>query len=174
MTIEKTIDLCRESAHSDVVKSVLAAAQFSTAQEVVSKFITETDKNKTEKQVLAVRKYNAQNKRGGNGYNQSYRGRNRYNNGDWNSQNSHRNGGNQNQCYRGNNHRGNNYRNNNGRGNNGRGNYRGNYLGRNNNYNNNDSYGGGSNNVRTVTQGSENESTPQHSLGETQRHTQQF
>lgn len=58
MTIEKTVAVCRETAHSDIVKSVLSASNFVTPQKVVAKFITECDKSRSEKQVLAIRQFN--------------------------------------------------------------------------------------------------------------------
>lgn len=56
-TIEKTIEICRKSAHSDVVRSILGASSFSTPQEVISKFIVENTTDKSEKQILAFRAY---------------------------------------------------------------------------------------------------------------------
>lgn len=38
-SIEKTIEVCQKSAHSDVVRSILGASAFVTPQEVISKFI---------------------------------------------------------------------------------------------------------------------------------------
>lgn len=125
LTVEKTVSVCRESSNSDIVKSVLAAAQFATPSEVLSKFITETDKNRVEKQVLAVRQFNKQkfmnrgrNPRG----NFQPRNRGQYH------QNNNRNGYNQ---YN-NNYGNNSYRNNNNgygnRGNRGRGNGQGQYY----------------------------------------------
>lgn len=67
LTVEKAVEVCRNAAHSDIVKSVLAAAKFETAKEVVSKFITETDTNRTERQVLALRKFQTGTNRHSNG-----------------------------------------------------------------------------------------------------------
>lgn len=78
MTIKKTVEVCREAAQSDVVKSVLAASQFTTSQDVIAKFVTELDKSKAEKQVLAMRRFNSQgrgnNFRGRGGYHSQNRG----------------------------------------------------------------------------------------------------
>lgn len=160
LTIEKTIDICRESAYSDVVKSVLASSKFTTAQDVISKFITETDKSKTEKQVLAVRQFNAKNKRG---FSHSSRGRTnnqptnrRY----WN--NPSQNNGNRYQGNRTNNWRGNNRRENN-RGRNNQNQYR-----QSNGYANSSR-----NNVRAIMAGPENFTAPQQSLGEMNQARQQ-
>lgn len=123
MTIDRTVELCRDNAHNSIVKSVLASKQFNTPAEVISNYIVETSKTKQEAQVLAMRKFQTRNN------NNNYRGgqRNQAQRGGFNG-------------YRGNN--GNNrggYRNNRGYNNNG-----GNRGGwRNNNQNN---YNNGSNN----------------------------
>lgn len=150
MTIEKTIDICRESAHSEVVKAVLASSQFKSAQEVVSKFITETDKNRNERQVLTVRKFNSQNKQGG--FNQSFRGRQNPNNnngrsyGNWNN---FRNNGSQNS------RNNNNFRGPSRRGNDRGGRFNGNQFRQNNGYGQSNQ-----NNVRAITAGPENALAP--------------
>lgn len=58
MTIDKTIEMCRASAKSDVVRSILGAAQFADPKEVVAKMLIETTTDNTEKQVLAFERYN--------------------------------------------------------------------------------------------------------------------
>lgn len=66
MTIERTIQLCRKSTNSDVVKAVLTAATFKTAKEVVAKLITSNDECVKEKQVLRYQKDgNRGHRRGG-------------------------------------------------------------------------------------------------------------
>lgn len=99
MAIDRTIQLCRKSTSSDVVKAVLSAAAFGTAKEVVAKMITSNDECVKERQVLRYQRDNNRsspargksgrgrgfnNNRGGRGsfnnYNNSYGGRKNYNN----------------------------------------------------------------------------------------------
>lgn len=63
MTIEKTIELCRNSTRSDLVKSILAATKFDSPKEVVAKYVVEGNTEAKEKQIL---QFNTQNKRGFN------------------------------------------------------------------------------------------------------------
>lgn len=51
MTVKKTIDLCRKTARSDVVKSVLSSAKFDQPGDVIAKFVTESDIARKEKQL---------------------------------------------------------------------------------------------------------------------------
>ncbi|XP_037048441.1 nucleomorphin-like [Bradysia coprophila] len=108
MTVDKTVEVCRLNAKSDLIKSVLASTPFTDHKEVVSKFICEISSQRQEKQVLSYRaqRGNPNNYRGrgrnrGNGYS---RGNNR---GDQvNSQtfyNSNRNDNSNNNYYRRNN-----------------------------------------------------------------------
>lgn len=135
MTVEKTIELCRSNARSDLVKSVLASSSFTDHKEVVAKFIVEINNETKEKQVLAFGSkpnfgrnknfnkngYNNNNNRGNKGGNRGrYRGRfhgrnfgNGYNSRNNNGNNG--NGGNARFNSNGNNYNGNNNRN--GRGN---------------------------------------------------------
>lgn len=53
LAIEKTIEMCRASAKSDLVKSVLAASTFEDPKEVVAKFVIENATETKEKQVLS-------------------------------------------------------------------------------------------------------------------------
>lgn len=146
MTIRKTVEICREAAPSDIVKSVLAASQFTTTQDVVAKFVTETDTVRTEKQVLAFRRNN-QNNRG------NYRGNQftRFNNNRGSYHNNNRGRWNNNQNWGNNGYQNNGYQNNQ----NDRGNYRGNgrWRGRGNRgYQNNGYRGRNDPNVRTFGQ----------------------
>lgn len=123
MAIDKTTELCRGVARSDLVKSVLASAKFDSPKEVVAKYLTENATEKTEKQILAYKKYGGNEKyadkrnRGGyrgnyRGYNRGrYRGNYRYNNnngqgnrryGSDNRYNSNRGASYRNSSYRGN------------------------------------------------------------------------
>lgn len=63
MTIEKTVELCRNSTRSDLVKSILAATKFDSPKEVVAKYVVEGTVEEKERQILQFR---AQNKRGFN------------------------------------------------------------------------------------------------------------
>lgn len=107
MAIDKTVEMCRQSARSDLVKSVLAATTFTNAKEVVAKFVVEAAVETKEKQILAFR---AQQKRGNGSRARGFRG-GRGNQGGWRNQNGNNN-------YNNNGHNGNNYR---GRGGQGRG-----------------------------------------------------
>lgn len=160
MTIEKTIELCRNSARSDLVKSVLAASQFSSPKEVVAKFVIENATENTERQVLAYQRSNKQNNNGYNNNNQRGNNRNnRYNN----NNNRFNNRGNRPNNNRGNyrnnyNRNSNNRYNNNGRNNNGHNNNNNNNNRGNGNQNNSNRY----NNVRYA----ENLNVPQIQLGD--------
>lgn len=132
MTTEKTVAMCKLSARSESVRTILAAATFSDPKDVIAKLVVETNDDQEHKQILHYRKIT----RG------SYRGRYNYSSNYRNSNNYHNNGGN-NSGYRnnyGNNNRGR-QNNSNSRNSASRGNYtpRGNYnnsrgnRGRNNN-----------------------------------------
>lgn len=130
MSIDKTIEMCRASSRSDVVRSILGASSFTTPKEVIAKFIIETGNDTSEKQVFAYQKFNNNKKR------------NFHNNNNGNKYFNKNNNSSNNNSYNNNRSRGN-YRGN-GRGRRGgRGNYR-NYNSGQNNYNN----GGGGYNVR--------------------------
>lgn len=64
MAIDKTVELCRSNARSDMVRGILAATKFESAAEVVAKYIVESRTETTEKQVLQFRRQNSQNVRG--------------------------------------------------------------------------------------------------------------
>lgn len=55
MAIDRTVDMCRQSAKSDLVRSVLASATFNSPKEVVAKFVVESATETKEKQILAYR-----------------------------------------------------------------------------------------------------------------------
>lgn len=59
MSIERTIDLCRANARTDLVKSILEASTFATPKEVVAKLLVQTEKAKHEHQILSFTKTNA-------------------------------------------------------------------------------------------------------------------
>lgn len=79
LTVEKTVKMCRASARSDVVKSILASTKFDNPKEVVSKLIIEIGNHHEEKQILAYRGFrNQQNNQPNNRNNQFNRnGQNR-------------------------------------------------------------------------------------------------
>lgn len=58
MTVEKTVQMCRASARSDLTKSVLASTTFHDAKDVVAKFVIEINEESKEKQVLAFQRNN--------------------------------------------------------------------------------------------------------------------
>lgn len=167
MSIEKTVEVCRGAARSDLVKSVLASTKFESPKEVIAKYIVESSTEEREKQILAFRTYQKQNKRGNRGNNSSTRGRSNGNN-DNNYRNRNGRSSNRNNNYNNNNNRnynnrGNNYNNggNNGQSNGGQYNNRGR-----NNYNNNG--GNRNNNDNRNVRYSENCDAPQLQLGEIQ------
>lgn len=55
MTIERTIDLCRQTARSELVKGIIASTTFTSPKDVLAKFIVENTKEKSEKQILSMR-----------------------------------------------------------------------------------------------------------------------
>lgn len=87
MAVDKTIDVCRANARSDIVKSVLEAARFEQPKEVIAKLITQVDKAKHEHQILAFQRQNKPNNRGKRG--QFHNHANRPNQ-QYNDQNSYR------------------------------------------------------------------------------------
>lgn len=87
-TVEKTVEMCRLSARTNLVKSILASTQFTEPKEVLAKLITESNTENNEAQVLFYRG-NMQNRFRGNSNNQ-------YRNNNWrgrqnNQYNSHNN-----------------------------------------------------------------------------------
>lgn len=166
MTIEKTVRMCRASARTDLVKSILASTKFDAAKEAISKLIVETNVQIEERQILAFR---STNKRG-NGHSsnanrqQNNNNNNRNSNSGYNRQrNNSQNGQSNRQSY--NNSRSNNSRaprNNNN--NNNRGNNRSNNGGRT-YYNSNNQNGHGNPSVRVI---SGNDRAPTHNNPESE------
>lgn len=117
MAIDRTTQMCRQSARSELVKSVIAASTFSTPKDVIAKLITEQNNHEVERQILTFRSNNSNYNRNGKN---NFRGRN----GNFrNNRNFNGNNGN---------NRSNNWNNSRGRGN--RNNRRGGYRNGNNNY----------------------------------------
>lgn len=104
ISIDKTVQLCRKSANSDLVKSVLASTAFRTPKEVIAKMITESDTHVKEQQILRCQKF-GKNQNGNNAGYSGKRGRgngNQRNNGqNGNFNNFNSNQGRQNGNYRG-------------------------------------------------------------------------
>lgn len=155
MTVQKTVELCAQTARAEQVKTVLWSTKFDTVQEVLARFITQTNivrKEKQEAESYQNRKQlNKNSNKGGN-----------------NNRNFNRNdGNNRNQNQNQNNRNNNGYRNNNNNGNNNGGNQRNNRNNGGNNRNgNNRNYNNRSNEhtIRLVqgnAQGPSNGGAPQ-------------
>lgn len=128
MTIEKTIEVCRLNARTDLVKAVLSSTKFDSPKEVTARYVIEIAEIANEKRILA---YTGRSRGNGSGQNRgNFNGF--YNRGNRNGQRSygynnagsggnyHNNGYGYNNNYRGSN---NGFNNRGGRG--GRGSYRG-------------------------------------------------
>lgn len=63
MAIKKTVDLCRKTARSEVVKSVLASTKFAAPADVLAKFVTENDVAYRERKEANNFKNNGNNQR---------------------------------------------------------------------------------------------------------------
>lgn len=96
MTVDKTVEMCRQTAKSTLVKSVLASTTFTSPEEVVAKFVVESATDAKEKQIFkfSQQRNNNNNNRGNNNrrYNNNNNRQNRNNNGN----NNWRNNGNNN------------------------------------------------------------------------------
>lgn len=104
ISVDKTIQLCRKSTNSDLVKSVLAATAFKSPKEVIAKLITESDVHVKEQQILRFQKFNkGQNSNNSGNKNKNGRDRNKgqKSNGQNNGSNYNNNQGRQNNNYRG-------------------------------------------------------------------------
>lgn len=157
MAIEKTVELCRRNAHSDLVKSVLKATKLDSPKEVIAKVLTQADKAKQEHKVLALQRFQNANRNGRKGPpNNNRRGPN---NGRGFQSNSGQNGQNRNsQNWQNSNNRNN--QNNNGRNNN---NFRYNYNRQNGNNGSNNNRN--NQNVRAFNSSGNGETPPQTSMG---------
>lgn len=95
ITIDKTIELCRANARSDLVKSVLEASTFNQPKEVIAKLLIQTDKAKKEHQILSFKsnpRHQSQNKIGPKWHqNSTNRFNNRGNNSNHNNNNNNQN-----------------------------------------------------------------------------------
>lgn len=165
MTVDRTIEMCRSSAKTDLLKSVISSTKYDSAKEVLAKFVVEINSEQKDKQVLSFRtqrnfqfqnRGNQSNYRNNSQRNQNF-GNNRYRNNQFN------------------NNRPNNYSNNrqfqnnqnpNGQWSNQTGQFRNNNFNRRNNFNNrqnNNSNNQNSRNVRYTYP--ENSAVPQRTLG---------
>lgn len=98
MTIKKTVEICRKTTKSEVVKSVLASSQYVTPAEVIATFITQSDIARREYKEAQNTQKKTSNSGNGNGkQNKSYNKNRNGNNGQSNNRSENR--GN----YRGNN-----------------------------------------------------------------------
>lgn len=143
MTVDKTVEMCRFSAKTPLVKAVLAATHFDEPKDVLAKFITEATTETNETQVLAFRANGFRGRGNNRGrFNFNRNGQNNYN-----QNNYHNNNGGYNNNFRA---RGR------GRGR-GRGNFNNNYQ--NNNYQNSN-WGRRNTNEQFIRVVSENEPGP--------------
>lgn len=158
MTVERTIELCRQTAKTDSVSTILASTQFQTPKDVLAKFLVENSRERNNKQILAIRQQGNRT----NNFSNNFQNRNTNGHRGRGSSNGNRQRVFHNNNYQ-NNSNGNNYRNY--RGNNrnfhsnqrGRGGFRNNYS----NYNHN-------NNERYVRMVAENYHGPSDGRAETQ------
>lgn len=86
LTVERTIDLCRQSARTDFVRGIIASTPFETPKDVLAKFIVENCKEKVEKQIFSMRYHNDRS----NDYQNQYSNDNNNENFDQNHQRSNR------------------------------------------------------------------------------------
>lgn len=55
MTIDRTIEMCRSNARTDIVKSILASTSFENPKEAIAKFVVESNKESNDRQILTFR-----------------------------------------------------------------------------------------------------------------------
>lgn len=76
MAIEKTIEMCRQSASGNV-RNILAAARFDNPKEVIAKLITEQTISEKEAQIFAFKRYENQRRTNfQNGFRRNFQGQN--------------------------------------------------------------------------------------------------
>lgn len=56
MTVEKTTEMCRQLARTDLAKAVLASTAFNDSREVVAKLIDEQNSQEKEKKIVLSQK----------------------------------------------------------------------------------------------------------------------
>lgn len=78
ITVKRTIEMCKQTARSDYVKSILASTAFTDPKEVVSKLIVEQNNQDKEKQILFYQRNNSNFQK--RGFNRSNNGNFRKNN----------------------------------------------------------------------------------------------
>lgn len=110
MTIDKTVEMCRLSAKTQLVKSVLASKTFQKPKEVLSEFVTQSVTENTETKILSFRgtRQTGQTRGHFSNRNNNYRGNNynyrqNYNNSNRNGNYNNYRNNNYNNTYRGNN-----------------------------------------------------------------------
>lgn len=62
MAVEKTVEMCRANARSNLVRSVLASSKFEDSKSVIAKFLVESSNDIKEKQVLNFNAYRNSNR----------------------------------------------------------------------------------------------------------------
>lgn len=94
MVIAKTVQMCKSSAETDYVKTVIAAAAptFKEPKETLAMFVTEVTNERKEKKTATVLKFTSNRGRGGHGKGRG-RGRQNYGNYDNNGNRRHNNNG---------------------------------------------------------------------------------
>lgn len=65
-SVKETVNLCRRSTNSDLVKSIIMSTQFKNPKEVIAKLITESDTYVREQQILRFKKATRGNSNGNN------------------------------------------------------------------------------------------------------------
>lgn len=97
MTIEKTVDMCRLSAKTNLVKSVLASSEFKSPKDVLAKLITESTTESTENTILYYRNNSYRGNASRGNFQRNFRGNfrgnfNKFNNGFRNNYSNNQNG----------------------------------------------------------------------------------
>lgn len=105
MTVDKTVEMCRLSAKTSLVKSVLASSSFTEPKEVLAKLITESSTESNESQVLYYRNNNHNGYRGRGQQNNYRNNRQNYRQNNFQRAYNNQRGRNPNNFYRGNRNR---------------------------------------------------------------------
>lgn len=82
MAKDSTIEMCRNNVRSEFMRTVMASSHFENPKDVLAKYIVESSKDKQEKQIMAYRTQNNNNRGRGNkrGYKRGYNSNRGYNN----------------------------------------------------------------------------------------------
>lgn len=68
MTIDKTVEMCRATARTNLVKSVLASSTYTDSKTVIAKFLVESNIEAKEKQILTYKSFRNDNRYKNNNY----------------------------------------------------------------------------------------------------------